>query len=110
MIVICPPRRTMFPPAFGSKRTPDPARGARAPQTVREPPPGRALRRAPRPGVAARGLRGGGARESRDDLPTVGRERLLLVACHQVEVELADTDGLELAQLRRARLRRADHG
>src|SRR5581483_4556581 len=51
----------------------------------------------------------GDAGELGDDLAAVGLERLLLAVRHQVDVELADADGLELAQLPRAVAGRPDH-
>src|SRR5215831_13294013 len=44
-------------------------------------------------------MSGGDARELRDDLASVGLESLLLAVRHEVDVELVDADGLELAQL-----------
>src|SRR5205814_5160732 len=66
----------------------------------------RAIRVAPRSTLSRPS--GRDARELRDDLAPVGLERLFLSVRHQVDVELVDADGLELAQLLRALLGVAD--
>src|SRR3712207_1458477 len=50
----------------------------------------------------------GDSRELGQDLAPVRGERLLLAFCHEVDVELVDADRLELAQLRRRLLGRAE--
>jgi hypothetical protein len=53
-------------------------------------------------------MSGGDAGELRDDLLSIGLERLLLAVRHQVDVELVDADRLELTELLRALLDAAD--
>src|ERR1700729_4173264 len=72
-------------------------------------PPSLVRRRAPgADGPPARGSCRCDRRECRDDVPPVCLERLLLPVCHEVDVELVDSDSLELAQLADAVLGRPD--